>query len=233
MWAFDGTQCVPFTYGGCGGNLNRFFTQDQCKQTCEEKTVLTSSSTTTSMPKFIIKTKSACQKPRIGSSITCGSGVRLSKFYYYNSDNDSCEAEIGCPVPLEDTSRGNRFFSKISCLKLCQRNDQVANCQMAPSSGDCDTFKQRYYYNRIIGRCLHFNYSGCGGNNNNFESFLSCQDSCSGASKIHLTSVAKCQLPQDLGEYLSSFRLNFPWGYIFFYYRNVLPPRQERRQILL
>ena len=55
----------------------------------------------------------------MGSSIKCGQGVKLSKFYYYNASSRKCQAEIGCPVPLDDTSRGNRFFSKISCLKLC------------------------------------------------------------------------------------------------------------------
>ena len=62
---------------------------------------------------------------QIGSSIACGSGVKLSKFYYYNDVTDSCQAEIACPVPIEDTSRGNRFFSRISCLKLCKKPNQV------------------------------------------------------------------------------------------------------------
>ena len=56
---------------------------------------------------------------QVGSSIKCGQGVKLSKFYFYNASSRKCQAEIGCPVPLDDTSRGNRFFSKISCLKLC------------------------------------------------------------------------------------------------------------------
>ena len=62
---------------------------------------------------------------QIGSSIACGSGVKLSKFYYYDDVTDSCQAEIACPVPIEDTSRGNRFFSRISCLKLCKKPNQV------------------------------------------------------------------------------------------------------------
>ena len=45
---------------------------------------------------------------QIGSSIACGTGVNLSKFYYYEPESDTCLAEIGCPVPLDDTSRGNR-----------------------------------------------------------------------------------------------------------------------------
>ena len=66
-----------------------------------------------------------CPFFQIGSSIACGSGVKLSKFYYYDDVTDSCQAEIACPVPIEDTSRGNRFFSRISCLKLCKKPNQV------------------------------------------------------------------------------------------------------------
>ena len=32
---------------------------------------------------------------QIGSSVACGSGVKLSKFYYYEEKTDSCQAEIG------------------------------------------------------------------------------------------------------------------------------------------
>ena len=74
MWAYDKKKgrCVPFTYGGCGGNLNRFFSRDQCQQTCEETSISTTkttekslSVTTTSELKYVIKTKSACLRPRV------------------------------------------------------------------------------------------------------------------------------------------------------------------------
>ncbi|ESN96691.1 hypothetical protein HELRODRAFT_138774, partial [Helobdella robusta] len=35
-WYFD-TQmkkCLPFLYGGCGGNKNRFETMDDCSRAC-------------------------------------------------------------------------------------------------------------------------------------------------------------------------------------------------------
>ena len=68
MWAFDGFRCLPFTYTGCGGNPNRFFTHQQCQQTCETKSSTTSlptTRTTNASPKYIIKTKSACLQPRV------------------------------------------------------------------------------------------------------------------------------------------------------------------------
>ena len=71
MWAYDKKKgrCVPFTYGGCGGNLNRFFSRDQCQQTCETSTTTSSTTTRKSLSttpmKYVIKTKSACLRPRV------------------------------------------------------------------------------------------------------------------------------------------------------------------------
>ncbi len=32
---FDGTHCVRFTYGGCGGNANNFATEEECRSACQ------------------------------------------------------------------------------------------------------------------------------------------------------------------------------------------------------
>ena len=68
--------------------------------------------------------------------------------------------------------------------------------------GPCHRYTKRYYYNVTFEKCLPFNYSGCEGNNNNFESFLYCQDSCSEASKVHSDQLGhKCQMPKDSGTF--------------------------------
>lgn len=33
-WAFNGAYCQEFTYGGCGGNWNRFETSEDCETNC-------------------------------------------------------------------------------------------------------------------------------------------------------------------------------------------------------
>ena len=70
--------------------------------------------------------------------------------------------------------------------------------------GPCHRYTIRYYYNVTFEKCRPFNYSGCEGNNNNFESFLYCQDSCSEASKVHSDQLGhKCQMPKDSGNFFS------------------------------
>ncbi|XP_039502714.1 male accessory gland serine protease inhibitor-like [Drosophila santomea] len=37
-WSYDSNkkECVKFSYGGCGGNANRFFTKELCEKMCRE-----------------------------------------------------------------------------------------------------------------------------------------------------------------------------------------------------
>ena len=85
MFAYDDIleRCIPFTYGGCGGNANRFFTRTQCLATCSHPTtrkiIETTTTKTTSKSfkrKYIIKTKSSCAKPRVSN---CHSGPEKLK----------------------------------------------------------------------------------------------------------------------------------------------------------
>lgn len=34
-------QCVQFTYGGCGGNSNRFSTREECERYCNREGIIT------------------------------------------------------------------------------------------------------------------------------------------------------------------------------------------------
>ncbi|KAG5453431.1 Papilin [Clonorchis sinensis] len=36
MYGFDGSRCTAFTYGGFGGNANRFFKRQDCVRECEK-----------------------------------------------------------------------------------------------------------------------------------------------------------------------------------------------------
>lgn len=44
--------------------------------------------------------------------------------------------------------------------------------------GPCDETNIRYYYNITTEECEEFNYGGCKGNRNNFETIEECVDKC-------------------------------------------------------
>lgn len=76
------------------------------------------------------------------------------------------------PVPTEPltprpttTARGLGFYGPSWCLTPADR-------------GLCKAHEKRFYYNSSVGKCLTFNYSGCGGNENNFVSEKSCLRAC-------------------------------------------------------
>ncbi|TGZ72913.1 hypothetical protein CRM22_001803 [Opisthorchis felineus] len=51
-------------------------------------------------------------------------------------------------------------------------------CSLQKKSGPCNGHFIRYFYNKSRGSCSRFNYSGCGGNRNNFRSLKECQTIC-------------------------------------------------------
>jgi hypothetical protein len=51
-------------------------------------------------------------------------------------------------------------------------------CSLPPDGGSCDALFWRYHYDPATDRCLLFQYGGCDGNENNFESASACEAAC-------------------------------------------------------
>lgn len=89
--------------------------------------------------------------------------------YFYNADSGRCET-------FSYSGRGgnrNRFRNPIDCLRRCA-------CYAPMDTGSCtnSTGTTRYYYNRHFKMCTTFLFTGCEGNDNNFNDFMSCQMAC-------------------------------------------------------
>ena len=65
----------------------------------------------------------------------------------------------------------------------CLNVFSVGTCEVDLDEGNpCkfgDLFSStKWYYDIRVGRCLEFVFTGCGGNNNNFETYYDCREWC-------------------------------------------------------
>nr|XP_017030395.1 kunitz-type serine protease inhibitor homolog delta-dendrotoxin-like [Drosophila kikkawai] len=63
-------------------------------------------------------------------------------------------------------------------------------CYRIASYGDCDEYHPMWAYSQFEMKCFRFDYSGCGGNNNRFNSQSECQRSCYEKSETTTTTVS-------------------------------------------
>ena len=59
------------------------------------------------------------------------------------------------------------------------------HCLLPVTVGNCTSLLPRFYFNSGNKRCEAFFYTGCGGNENNFDTLLDCHEAC----QSHLTSA--------------------------------------------
>jgi len=52
------------------------------------------------------------------------------------------------------------------------------SCALKKDEGPCRAMKDRFYFDIDTGRCELFEYGGCQGNANNFETLQECEDMC-------------------------------------------------------
>ena len=53
-------------------------------------------------------------------------------------------------------------------------------CQLPVDKGRCQNVMNRYFYDSGTNACKRFEYSGCGGNDNNFKTVEKCRIACEG-----------------------------------------------------
>ncbi|TGZ69503.1 hypothetical protein CRM22_003709 [Opisthorchis felineus] len=111
MYAFDGRTCVPFSYGGLGGNANRFSTEEECLRACLGQ-VRDRQQPARPRP----------EQPRLsdvpdGCSLPMDRGIGRAAIPMFAFDGKNC-------VPLMYGGSGgnaNRFFRKEDCENQCKR----------------------------------------------------------------------------------------------------------------
>ncbi|XP_046998769.1 papilin isoform X1 [Schistocerca americana] len=167
-WYYDkrSGRCGSFAYGGCGGNANRFQSEEQCERQCGA-----------------FKGQDVCNIP-----FDPGYCQDALQKWYYDGTSRSCTqfSYTGCG------GSGNRFSSQEECESVCLQYQEVpplgndtalsrqAICRLPVDSGPCaGGYHKRWYYDDERQTCIPFIYTGCGGNFNRFKNFQSCLSFCS------------------------------------------------------
>ncbi|KAM3613790.1 uncharacterized protein V6R79_005100 [Siganus canaliculatus] len=108
LWFFDRDvgACAPFWYGGCGGNANRFKSENACLQTCGSKNpnILPRPDLEGSAPKdacFLVQDQGGCQN--------------YTMMWFFDTEQSECARFWfgGCG------GNGNRFQTQEECENLC------------------------------------------------------------------------------------------------------------------
>uniref|UniRef100_A0A7E4VD47 BPTI/Kunitz inhibitor domain-containing protein n=1 Tax=Panagrellus redivivus TaxID=6233 RepID=A0A7E4VD47_PANRE len=126
----------------------------------------------------------------------CQSSSKGVPVSHINAKSGKCPPPLGISA-LQDTTTGCWLDTNCPGIqKCCLEPNPVTNtatricrdplglagdsvCNMPLAVGSCTAPSIRYYYDASSGRCNSFQYSGCGGNANNFQSLASCQQTCS------------------------------------------------------
>nr|XP_033802467.1 tissue factor pathway inhibitor isoform X2 [Geotrypetes seraphini] len=192
-------KCEPFEYGGCGGNENNFLTLEECQKKCVVKDIpfmRRRGKLQQERPAFCLSEEDP--------GICRGWFTR----YFYNNVTEKCDkfkyggclgnennfmsledCQITCQdrtlsslVPAEEQSTQqpkNNSIPEISVISArIAHSHGPPFCRIPAERGNCNSTEKRFYYQHSTGKCLTFNYSGCGGNKNNFSTKKLCVMVC-------------------------------------------------------
>ncbi|UMM38575.1 hypothetical protein L5515_009937 [Caenorhabditis briggsae] len=186
--------CRPFVYNGLKGNQNNFISLRACQLSCQplDNPCIGQPATTAAGQVLFcsITNKDSCPVNfwcHIGATpettVCCpgatnpcsvplapGTGNSGLARYYYNPDDRQC-------LPFQyNGKRGNQnnFENQAECERTCP--EQL--CLLSIDRGACGGRQTRYAYNRQTNQCVPFEYTGCGGNLNNFVSMADCMSTC-------------------------------------------------------
>ncbi|RWS04353.1 tissue factor pathway inhibitor 2-like isoform X1 [Dinothrombium tinctorium] len=208
-------KCESFTFGGCKGNANRFLTKIECEKKCGK---LSSRKSFQKRAQVYLKQLDTGIK-KISCTLIPDSGPCLSYTirFYYDPTKKTCEEFIygGCK------GNANNFLNFNECQKTCAQNvasrslkTSLHICRMPAETGDCRAYMPKYYFNSLTGICETFIYSGCGGNDNRFDTKLDCEVAC-GRLREEIKGAERCKdAPMQEGDLeISCYKLSIVWSY--------------------
>ncbi|KAM7402858.1 hypothetical protein PAMA_003669 [Pampus argenteus] len=171
-WHYNGAseECEPFMFGGCRENLNNYLTKDECTNACysTEKT-----GTGRGLP--VPAPGETCGTPCTTEQFTCANGCCLDQGL-------ECDSVPQCS-DKSDEQECEALNRKFEILRQIPVDERKVHCTELPNTGNCRDSLTKWYYNPVKKDCFRFNYGGCRGNENRFDSKESCLTVCRGITE--------------------------------------------------
>ncbi|CAI4225042.1 unnamed protein product [Auanema sp. JU1783] len=153
-------SCVTFKYSGCGGNGNRFTSQQACEDLCVAPAAQV-------IPDGPPGSNAVCDEAK-----DTGPCNNFTTKWYYNKADGTCARFHygGCQ------GTGNRFENEQDCKAACSNHKDL--CSLPKVQGPCSGKHLYYYFNQATNKCETFTFGGCLGNTNRFSTVEECNARC-------------------------------------------------------
>ncbi|XP_068607876.1 kunitz-type protease inhibitor 1a [Brachionichthys hirsutus] len=165
-------KCEQFIFGGCRENLNNYLTKDKCDNACYGSEKSAKSGRGLPLPGDQV---ARCDSPCTTEEFPCENGCCLDPGL-------ECDGTPQCSDG-SDEQRCEDLDNNFRILLGITVNEQKVRCTELPSTGTCREHLSRWYYDPIKQDCSRFNYGGCQGNENRFDTQDSCMKFCRGVTE--------------------------------------------------
>lgn len=171
-WHYNGAseECEQFMFGGCRENLNNYLSKDECTNACHGRE---KRGTGRGLP--VPTPGEKCNGPCTTEEFTCGNGCCLDPGL-------ECDSTPQCSDG-SDEQKCEDLNNKFRILLQIPVDEQKVRCTEPPDTGSCRHSLTKWYYNPVAQDCFPFNYGGCQGNENRFDTKDSCMKVCRGVTE--------------------------------------------------